>query len=431
MRAFAVVIFAVSMILSVDVGAGPLLTEINDELTAKEKTAIEKQKKILDEIAVLYAERSLERPKDFAACVREMFAMRRSNKCRDRFTHYYTPEDVKHQKEYLAGKFGGVGVELIQEDSYVVVLAPIGGTPAERAGIRAKDIILKVDGKEVDDINEASSLIRGKAGTNVTITVFRRGTKGELVFTLTREIINVQTVKWRLSSEDKKIGIIAIRRFDGNVSGQFAEAVIDLAGKGAKSIVIDLRNNPGGLVSSVSALLGLFANKTDTILTYRYRYSREVMTFNKMPVWTRLDYLRASMRIERALKIKSLRGIPTVVLINNGSASASEIFSGTMKDWGYPVVGEKSYGKGVGQELIDLSDGSRLALTTFEFLVGNRQVVIRDKGVEPTIKVKATEQKIDENKKDDKNDAQLMKALEVLQSCGKNDPARAYRCTRQ
>lgn len=431
MHAFAVAIFTASMIFTFNAEAQRIKTKDDTALTVKEKAAIEKQKKILDEITELYAEKALERPKDFAACVREMFAMRRSNKCRDKFTYYYTPEEVKRANEDMGGQFGGVGIEIIQEDDMVVVLAPIGGTPAERAGIRSRDIILKVNGKEVETVNEAISLLRGQAGTKVTLTVFRKEAKKEIDFTLTREIIKVQTVQWRISSEDKKIGVIAIRRFDGTVPAEFAAAVIELVKKGVKGAVIDLRNNPGGLVSSVLALLGLFANNTDTILTYRYRHSMEKISLYRMPLLARKAYITSVLGIVSVLKKNSLKNFPVVIVINNGSASASEIFSGTMKDWGYPIVGEKSYGKGVGQEMIPLSDGSCLVLTTFEFLTGNCQVAIREKGVKPTFEVKAAVRKNNESKKqDDNDDIQLMKAIEVLRSCDKKDPSRAYKCTR-
>lgn len=413
MRVFTVAIFAVFAIGSC---GAPMFSAakgqtkrpasgLNDELTAKEEEAIQKQKKILDEIMELYAEHALERPKDFAACAREMFAMRRSNKCRDKFTHYYTPEEVKREKEDLAGKFSGVGLELTQEEIGVVVLAPMAGTPAARAGIRSKDIILKVDGKDVDNANEAVSLLRGKAGTKVTITIFRQATKKELVFTLTREMITTQTIKWKLASTDKKIGIIAISRFDDNVPAQFTETVINLVKNGAKSAVIDLRDNPGGLVNSVLALLSLFANDTDILLTFHYRHFKKTVNLDRIPLSVRLNYLKSILRIQQVVKSKSLNKLPVVILINNRSASASEIFSGTMKDWGYPIVGEKSYGKGVGQELMDLSDGSRLALTTFEFLVGNRQTVIRDRGVTPTVEVKMPVKNGGTSKEDEKNDA--------------------------
>lgn len=427
MRTFAIVIFAVSIISPVNAKA----KQTNDELTAIEKQAIEQQKKILDEIAALYAERALERPKNFTACVREMFAMRRSDQCRDKFTHYFTPEEVSRLNESADGQFGGVGIELAQENVGVVVLSVTEEAPASRAGIRPRDIITKVNGKNVSDANEAVLLIRGKVGTEVNITIFRKENNKQLIFKLKRQNIISQTVKWRLSSTDNKIGIIDIRHFDNNVPAQFAEAVIGVMKKGAKSVVIDLRDNPGGLVNSVLSLLSLFANDTDILLTFHYRYSKETVSMERMPLLVRLNYLKSILRIQQAVKLRSLNKLPVVILINNGSASASEIFSGTMKDWGYPIVGVKSYGKGVGQEMFGLSDGSRLALTTFEFLVGNRRVVIRDKGVTPTVEVKMPGKIGGATKRDEKDDVQLLKALEVLQSCGKNDPARKYKCVRE
>ena len=401
-----------------------------DSLTTAEKEEIEKQKNILDEITQLYAERALQRPADFTACVREMFAMRRSNKCRDKFTHYSTPEEVKQFDDAMAGKFGGVGIEITQKGDMVVVVAAIEGTPAERAGIKANDIILKVNGKETESVDEAASLIRGKPGTKVTLTVFRQKTKKELTFTLTRETIVVESVKWRLSSADPKIGVIKINRFDHEVPEKFAKAVIGLDKEGAKRVIIDLRNNPGGYLDSALAMLGLFAQKKDIILTVRHRHSEEVITLSKgMPLRAWKSHMDASQALLKDLNKDSLKDISVVILVNNGSASASEIFAGTMKDWGYPIVGEKSFGKGVGQEIISLSDGSRLALTTFEFLAGNGKAVIRDKGVKPTIEVKVPEEN-SRNKKEDKDDLQLMKAIEVLESC-KKGIASVYKCARK
>lgn len=202
-----------------------------DELTVQEKKAIAKQKDILDEIMRLYAENSLDRPADFTACVREMLAMSRSKKCRDKFTHYETPEVAKQRNDDYAGQFGGIGLELMEEDGAVIITTPMVGTPSARAGFKAKDIILKVGGQEPEDINEAIAWIRGKPGTKVTLTVFRPATKQKLDFTLTREIINVQTVKWRVSSTDPKIGIVEIHKFDETVPLKFAEAIIALVKK--------------------------------------------------------------------------------------------------------------------------------------------------------------------------------------------------------
>ena len=401
-----------------------------DALTDKEKKAIAGQKKILDEIMQLFAKHALERPTDFTACVREMFAMRRSKKCRDEFTYYSTPEEAKRHDEDSAGKFGGIGIEITREEDKIRVIAVIIGMPAAKAGIKIGDIILKVDGEKPRSASEAASLIRGKLGTTVALTISRGNDRKEFMFTLVRETVVVQAVRWRLSSIDKTIGIIEIRHFNKTAPLKFSEAVIDLAKKGVKNIIVDLRDNPGGLFGSATSLLSFFARDDDIIVTIRYRHSRSAITPRDVFSSAAKNLWMAPAWVARAFREDFLKKIGVVVLINKGSASASEIFAGAMKDWGYPLVGEKSYGKGVGQDVITLSDGSRLTLTTFEFLVGNRMVAIRDNGVQPTTEVKSPE----ENRasgKDERGDLQLMKAIEVLQSCGKKDPARSYECVRK
>lgn len=420
---FAVVSF--SLVARADVK----VVAVGDSISDAEKQEIEKQKKVLDEILRLYAEESLDRPKNLAECVREMFAMRHSGKCRDKFTHYYAPKDAAHKSDEMRGVFGGVGLEITDKEGSVVVIAPIAETPAEKAGIESGDIIVKVNGKEPKSADDAAKMLRGKPGTKVTITIFRERGRKEIEFLVIRKTITVKNVKWRISLADKETGIIEIRGFDANLMTQFSDAIIALVKKGTKNIVIDLRNNPGGLLNSSLALLALFSHSRDTLLTVRTRNNRDVMTSSRMPFRALMDFMRASIRLKEAIKMSHLRNIGTAVLVNNGSASASEIFSGTMKDWGYPIIGEKTFGKGVGQTVLTLNDGSMLSITTFEFLVGNRAVAIRDKGVVPIIHVKAPERKPGA-KYDEKNDRQLNKAIEVLKDCAKNGPLQGYRCTR-
>lgn len=387
-----------------------------DGLTPNERTAIRQQKGILEEIMKLLAREALLRPHDLAACAREMFAMRATDKCRDRFTNYLSPEEVKEFDVQMTGEFGGVGMRLEVKDKKIVVI-PMPGTPAERAGVKSGDVILSVDGKKPKDAEEAMLLVRGKTGTTVKITFYRESTKQELEVTLVREVIKIQSVKWRISKTDPKVGIIQIIHFDRQVPRDFFAAANELMAKGCKALVIDLRNNPGGLLHSAQIPLTFFMRPEDTMLTIRNRTNEEIADSHNFPPREANDFRR--MR--------------TVILINGGSASASEIFAGTMKDWGYPVIGEKSYGKGVGQALYTLSDGSRLMLTTFEFLVGNGRVAIRDKGVTPTIEVKQPEKKDRKTKRDEldeRDDLQLQKALEVLAVCGKKDATPAIKCTR-
>lgn len=400
-------------------------------LTSDEKRAIEKQKIVMDEIMGYYAREALERPKDIVACVREMFAMRRSGKCRDKYSNYFAPERVERRKEDMAGKFRGVGLEITKKDGQIVVINVIAEMPAARAGIQAGDIIIKINGKEPITVWEATNLLRGKRNTKVELAVFRVKIKKEINFILKREVITASTVKWRLSSLDKEVGIVEIHSFDGTVLKKFPDAIIDLMKKGAKGIIFDLRDNLGGYLDGTLSLLAFFARVDDTILTIRYRNTKKTITFYTLPKEAAVNYLAACTKIFIALRNTSdLKKINTIILVNNGSASASEIFAGTMKDWGYPIVGEKTYGKGVGQVAWHLSDGSLFTLTTFEFLAGNGKVVIRDKGVEPTFIVKAPETKASRIEKDDNKDTQLKKAVEVLQTCNKIDPARAYKCKR-
>lgn len=428
-RVAVLFIASIAFLVSSAAFADVKVITIGNSISDAEKKEIEAQKKIMDEILKHYAEDALDRPKNLVACVREMFSAQRSGECRDKFTHYYSPKQAAQHDEEMGGSFGGVGIEITERDGSVVVIAPMADTPAARAGIESGDIIVKVDGKEPRSSNHAVKLLRGKPGTKVAVTILRNRTKKEIVFHLVRETIVIKSVKWRISLADKTVGIVEIRGFDTNLMDQFSGAIVSAVRAGAKKIVLDLRNNPGGLLNGSLALLALFARHNDTILTIRYRNNRETMTRSKMPFMAFMGFVRASLKLKNGIGVDNLRDLPAVVLVNNGSASASEIFSGTMKDWGYPVIGEKTFGKGVGQTIFRLSDGSMFALTTFEFLVGNRLGVIRDKGVIPTIVIKAAEKKPGA-KYDEKNDRQLEKAIDILKNCAKDGPFQGYRCTR-
>jgi len=429
------VFFAICMacVIPAVSSANPKMPFDDTLLTDDEQRAIEKEKKILDQMMKLYAKEALERPKDIAVCVREMFSMWRSGQCRDRFSNYFPPKTAKHWSENAAGKFGGIGITVTEKNGRIVVVSTIAKTPAARAGLQAGDIITKINGKEPATLLESTDVLRGKVNTKVTLTIFRPKIKKEFNFTLIREIITSQTLKWRLSSTDKKVGIIELSAFDASVLENFSDAVIGLVRKGAKSIVFDLRNNLGGYLDSALSLLAFFARDTETLVTMRFRQTQKIITVRTMQRETLRDFMKAQAKIIVALRTRSdLKKIKVAIVVNRYSASASEIFAGAMKDWGYPVVGEKTFGKGVGQTVYNFTDSSIFALTTFEFLVGNNNVAIRDKGVLPTIEVKTPEKKADEKEdgKGEGNDPQLNKAIEVLKFCGKADPARTYKCVR-
>lgn len=364
-------------------------------LTADELTSLRTQVEVLGEILDLYLTDMLDPPTDIGSCLQEMMAMRLLGKCRDKFSYYIPREEVTAWTEDLGGEFGGVGLEITQKDGRVLVVAPLENTPGDRAGFKPEDVILAVDGKDVDNVQQAARLIRGLAGSKVEIKYWRKDFSEPKTIVIVREKIIVQLVKVRdISLAGQKIKVIKVNSFGDKTYTQFKEA-LDLAKrKGIKSVVLDLRNNPGGLLSQTLRMSALFMRSEDTALTYRTR--KESLKYDAF-------YLTKMYGIRRFGEFRDLK---IVILINKGSASASEVFSGAMKDWGFVVIGEKSFGKGVGQECKPLSDGAILCLTTFEFLVGNNKTPIRDIGVIPNIEVK---------KSDDKDkDEQLDRALEIL-----------------
>ena len=368
--------------------------ERQPSLSRKEHSRLQKQLEVLMELVVYIDLYVLDRPQDIASCVTEMMAMRKLGKCLDKFSYYLPLEDTEEFQEDTEGEFCGIGLELTQKDGIVVVTAPLDGTPAARAGFKPEDIILKVNGKEVESLVQAVRLIRGPEGSKVDVEIFRKGSLKPVKLIVTREKIVVHPVKSRdVVVNGKKIGIIKINSFSEKTHREFKEALHKIKTRNIKTAVLDLRNNPGGLMNEALKMLALFIKPGDLALTYRTREEELFYNYNFLCDRRRLD----------CGKFRDLR---VVILINKGSASASEIFAGAMKDWGYPVVGEKSFGKGVGQTLHTLSDGSKFALTTFEFLVGNNRTPIRDKGVLPNYEV--------QNSDNPENDLQMEKALEIL-----------------
>ena len=321
--------------------------------------------------------------------------MQRSGECRDRFSHYLTPDQNKlNEEDSINGEFGGIGATLELRDGSITIVAPMPNTPAERARLKPGDIILKIDDKEPNTLIEAVKLIRGKEGTRVKLTVLRKDRTKPLELVLVREVIIAHPTTSTRDPKHPTIGIVKVAHFDGNTFQSFKDAINSIKARGVNRIVIDLRNNPGGLVNVVLDMLGLFAKEHALALTIRTKYESESV-----------GYPELFMSLQREIGL--FKDMKVAVLINGGSASASEIFAGTMKDWGYPIVGEKSFGKGVGQNRFNLTDGSVLWLTTFEFLVGNNRVPIRDEGVTPTIEVKQPEES--------KRDLQLNKVVKILE----------------
>lgn len=307
----------------------------------------------------------------------------------DPYTSFFDPEANKAFSQDLGGSFEGIGAELGVKDNLLTVIAPLDGSPAQKAGLRAGDKILKIGDKVVSDmtIDESVALIRGKKGTEVKLTILPNGEKDTKEITIVRDTIEVKSVK--LNFKENNIAHIEITKFGENTDKEFNLAVKEIAAKNTKGIILDLRNDPGGLL-----------DKAITIA------SRMIPTGKVVVSEEDAAGKRESFSTEGG---DSLSSVPTVVLINGGSASASEILAGALKDdRGLTLIGEKSFGKGSVQELIGLPQGSSVKVTVAKWLTPNGDYIM-EKGISPDIEVKMTP----EDYKNEK-DPQLDKALEVL-----------------
>jgi len=318
------------------------------------------------------------------------------NSVGDPYTVFFEPTVSKKFQEEISGAFGGVGIEIGKRNDAITVIAPLQETPAFRAGILAGDKILKVDGKIVTEmaIEEVVGLIRGKVGTKVVLAISRNGESATRDFELTRETIKIPSVKWQLLEDN--IAYLQIYTFSQTVDPDFEKATNEILKSPATKLIVDLRNNPGGLLDSAINLAGWFLDKN------------QVVTIEKFRNGTQKEFKTAG---NGALKI-----YPTIVLINGGSASASEILAGALSDnKNIQLVGEKSFGKGSVQELEQYNGGSSLKVTIAKWLTPKGRS-ISDLGIEPNYKVeipKDAEKGSLELGKPGK-DPQLDKVLELL-----------------
>ncbi|MCX6765095.1 MAG: S41 family peptidase [Candidatus Nealsonbacteria bacterium] len=311
----------------------------------------------------------------------------------DPYTVFFSPEENKSFSEDVKGSFEGVGMEIDIRKNQLQVVSPIEGTPAFKAGIKAGDKILKIDDLFTTDmtVEEAVSHIKGPKGTSVTLTIFRDGWDTSKEIKITRDVIEVPSVKWELKNDGKEdIAYIKLSHFNENTSYKFIQVANDISKSSAKKIVLDLRNNPGGYLDVAVDIAGYFLdrNKIVTIEDFGGKQAEEVLKASGNSVF--LNY-------------------PTVILINQGSASASEILAAALKENNkIQLIGEKSFGKGSVQELQNLPDGSSLKVTIAHWLTPNRNL-INEKGLEADVKVELTQDDSSNNK-----DPQLDKALEII-----------------
>ena len=314
----------------------------------------------------------------------------------DPYSAYMSPELFKEMQTDTRGEFGGLGIEIGMEAGVVKVISPIDDTPAEKAGIKAGDFIVKIGKEQVQgkSLMEAVKLMRGPVGTSINLTVRRKNVKKPLEFKITRKIIEIKSVSSKTISNKNNIGYIRLKSFNENSDNQFLKSIKKFEKNiKIKGYVIDLRNNPGGLLTQAINITDFFLDDGEIVSTKGRNISE-----------TRKFFAR---------KGDEIKGKPLIILINNGSASASEIFAGALKDHKRAIIlGENSYGKGSVQSIIPLRNGGGMRLTISKYYLPSGKS-ISEVGVTPDILV---EESGDDFKINSEKDNQLDYAIKLFNS---------------
>ena len=310
----------------------------------------------------------------------------------DPYSAYLSPEMLKEMQTETSGQFGGLGIEVGMEAGVVKVVAPIDGTPASKAGVRAGDYIVKIDGEQVQgkSLMEAVKLMRGPVGSTIDLTIRRKGVKKAISKTIKREIIEIKSVDSKILK--KNIGYLRLTAFNNNSSKQLVDEIKNIEKK-EKTLgyILDLRNNPGGLLNQAINVTDFFLNEGEIVST-RGRKSHENRRFF-------------------AKKGDKVKGKPLIVLINNGSASASEIVAGALKDHKRAIIlGSRTYGKGSVQSIIPLRNGGGIRITISKYYLPSGKS-ISEVGVTPDIFV---DDDSDDFQINTETDSQLNYALKLL-----------------
>lgn len=310
----------------------------------------------------------------------------------DPYSAYLSPDNFEEMQTETSGEFGGLGIEVSMEAGVVKVITPLDDTPASRAGLKAGDYIVKINDVQVQGktLSEAVEIMRGPVGSDIEITVRRRGVKKALQFTLTREIIEIQSVKSDLL--DNNIGYLRLTSFNENSAQQIKKRINELdKDKKTKAFILDLRNNPGGLLSQAIKITDYFLDNGEIVSTKSRKASENRKWFARDGDLT--------------------DGKPLVVLINYGSASASEIVAGALKDHKRAIIlGENSYGKGSVQSIIPLRNDGAIRLTIAKYYLPSG-TSISEVGVTPDIEISEDG---DEFKIKTETDNQLNYAIKLL-----------------
>lgn len=311
----------------------------------------------------------------------------------DVHTSFFPPEEARKFEQDVAGNFGGIGAEIgINNEGLLSVIAPLKGSPAERSGVVAGDIIVKIDDRSTDDmaVDEAVGYIRGAIGTSVVLNLYREGWLQPRDIRIVRENIKVPTLDLTYL-ENGAIAHLQLYSFNENAFPALVKSARELVANKARGIVLDLRNNPGGYLDAAIRIAGLFLKNGEVVVSEQFK-----------------DESSESFIAEGSAM---LADIPVVVLINQGSASAAEILAGALRDVrGVKLVGEKSYGKGTVQEIKELSDYSTLKITIARWVMPDGGVLDRV-GLEPDYLVPLTDDDLKA-----KRDVQIEKAVEVLKA---------------
>ena len=314
----------------------------------------------------------------------------------DPHSSFLSTDDFDELKIGTTGKFGGLGIEITTEDGFVKVISPIDDTPAQRAGIEAGDLIIKVGNESLKDmdIGDAVKLMRGEPGTEVEITVLRKKVNEPIVFDITREIIISKGIKTKIFNDD--IAYLRLSSFQSNSTNDLKSAIYKLrknSSKEIKAIILDLRNNPGGVLGSAVGITDLFLKEGKIVYT-------KGRTIN-----SKLEYSATAQDISN--------GLPLIVMINEGSASASEIVAGALQDHKRAkIVGTKSYGKASVQTIQELSDGSALKLTTARYYTPFGRD-IHTEGIKPDIEIERKRDEVVSLPEPYETDNQLFETIKI------------------
>jgi carboxyl-terminal processing protease len=321
-------------------------------------------------------------------------------------TTFLTPDMVRQEQTYIQGELEGIGAEVQMKDGRIVIVAPLDGSPAEKAGLRPGDVILKVNSEDVtgQSLGDVVDKILGPAGTQVTLTILNPKTGETRQVTITRAKIELKSVTWQMLP-GTKVAHVRIARFSQGTTDELRQALQEIKAQGATGLVLDLRNDPGGLLSEAIGVTSQFINSGNVLLE---KDAQGKIT--EVPVKSGGEAL----------------DIPMVVLVNQGTASAAEIVSGALKDANRAkIVGETTFGTGTVLQEFKLSDGSALMLATQEWLTPSGKTIWHQ-GIEPQVTVELptdqealtpeAEKSMTPNQLQSSGDTQLLKALQLLQS---------------